>query len=755
MLRSTPTRGTRLPASRRSGGRPRSAVRLLVCLCWGILLGGAAGAPTGAAPAEAQATQSSTPAINPADSPAISPAGATPELPAKPAQKPRTPPSPITVSPRQAQAADDAYLAGAKDVERQDLSAAIRNFARAVRLNPKNRDYSLALIVTRENYVTELVEHAARARAAGKPAEADKLLAQAHSIDPDNPVVAQHFAMDGIKQASLAEASAGKPKWPGPFYGSIDPSKFPAQDIASTLQGPVELAPLKGKKDIHLHGTLQMVATTLYGMFGIKASLHPSLNGYGPPIDLDMNNVDFAGATRALGLVANVFAVPLQPKMVMLARDTRENREDLMPEFEETIYVPGHSEKEMQELGNVARTIFNVKGVTASPTGGFILMRGQEQVLREVNAVFDDLLGGAPELLFDVSLYEIDHSIENNIGTIPPNAAGVFSVASEAQSLVTSNVSIIDEAVAAGLITLNGNSLQNLITEVEFLVASGTVTASQYTNLLGIFGGGLGLAGLYLGSTPSFELALNSSDVSVLDSTRILGDSGAASEFRVGSRYPVTTGTFSTGLGTSASGALSGLSTSGSSISALLNQYLGSNTQTIPEIQYEDLGITLKLTPQVLHDNEVSLVLSLKDEALGAGSLDGIPVLNNRSLSSTVIVPEGYTAMLATLVSTQEIKDLTGLPGLSELPGFQGTNQDLSKQSTEILITITPHIVREGRLRIVSRRLETVNNHSTGSEGGVEGSGLAAGLRPRSPAAAGSAPPAAGPPGAPRTSPHP
>ena len=638
-------------------------------------------------------------------------------------------------------------------MERQDLSAAIRNFARAVRLNPKDRDYSLALIVTRENYVTELVERAARARTAGKPAQADKLLAEAHSIDPDNPVVAQHFAMGGIKEASLAEAA--KPKWPGPFYGSIDPSKFPAQDIASTLQGPIELAPLKGKKDIHLHGTLQMVATTLYGLFGIKVSLHPSLSGYGPPIDLDMNNVDFAGATRALDLVANVFAVPLQPKMVMLARDTRQNREDLMPEFEETIYVPGHSEKEMQELGNVARTIFNVKGVTASPTGGFILMRGQEQVLREVNAVFDDLLGGAPELLFDVSLYEIDHSIENNIGTIPPNAAGVFSVASEAQSLVTSNVSIIDEAVADGLLTLSGNPLQNLITEVEFLVASGTVTASQYTNLLGIFGGGLGLSGLYLGSTPSFELALDSSDVSLLDSTRILGNSGAASEFRVGSRYPVTTGTFSTGLGTSASGALSGLTTSGSSIAALLNQYLGSNTETIPEIQYENLGITLKLTPQVLHDNEVSLVLSLKDEALGAGSLDGIPVLNNRSLSSSVIVPEGYTAMLARLVSTQEVKDLTGLPGLSELPGFQGTDQDISKQSTEILITITPHIVREGRLRIVSRRLETVNNHSTGSEGGVEGSGLAAGLRPRSPAAAGSAPPAAGPPGAPRTSPHP
>ncbi len=632
------------------------------------------------------------------------------------------------LSPGQVRAADDAYLAGARYVAHRDLASAIRSFTRATRLNPKNRDYALALIVTRENYVTELVERAAQARAAGNPTQADKLLAQARSLDPDNPVVAQHFAMEGTRNPLLTGAAAGAPKWPGLFYGSIDPSKFPAQDIASTLQGPIDLLPFKGKKDVHLHGTLQMVAKSLYGLYGIKASLHPSLNAPGPPIDLDMNGVDFAGATRALDMVANIFAVPLQPKAVMLARDTEQNRQELMPEFEETVYVEGHSDKEMQELGNVARTIFNVKEVTASSTGGFILLRGQEQVLREVNAVYDDLLGGAPELLFDVSLYEIDHSIENNIGATLPNSGGVFSVASEAESLITSNQTLIDEAVASGLLTLNGTALQNLIKEVEFLVASGTVTATQYTNLLGIFGNGLGLSGLYLGSTPTFELALDSTDVSILDSTRILGQSGAPSEFRVGSRYPVTTGTYSTGVGSSLSSSLSGLTNTGSSISALLNQYLGSSSVTVPEIQYEDLGITLKLTPQVLHNNEVSLSVDLKDEALGGASLDDIPILNNRTLSSSVIVPEGYTAMLATLVSTEEVKDLTGLPGLSELPGFQGTDQDISKQSTEILITVTPHVVREGRLQIVSRRLDTANNHNKASAGMGEETGEAAGL---------------------------
>ncbi|MGC9199328.1 MAG: type II secretion system protein GspD [Acidobacteriaceae bacterium] len=670
------------------------------------------------------ASQVPAPAVSAADSPASIPAGATPALPQPPEKRPQATTDKTTVSPKQAQEADDAYLDGARHVEHRDLAAAIRSFTRAVRLNPKDRDYALALIVTRENYVTELVERSAKASAAGDAAQASKLLAEAHSLDPDNPVVAQHFAKNGAQNALRAGGASQAPKWPGYFYGSIDPSKFPVQDIASTLEGEVELTPLKGKRNIHLHGALQMVAETLYGLYGIKVSLHPSLSQPGPPIDLDMNGVDFAGATRAFDLVANAFAVPVEPNRVVLARDTRENREALMPEYEEAIYVEGHSNTEMQELGNVARTVFGLQNVTASATGGFILVRGQQQVLREVNAVYNDLLGGTPELLFDVSLYEIDHSIENNIGATLPNSVGGFSVASEAESLITSNESLINEAVANGLLTLNGSPLQNLINEVEFLVASGTVTASQYTNLLGVFGNGLGLSGLFLGSSPSFALALDSSDVSILDSTRIMGQSGQPAEFRVGSRYPVTTGTYSTGLSSTLSSSLSGLTNTGSSISALLNQYLGSNSVTVPEIQYEDLGITLKLTPQVLHNNEVSIAINLKDEALGAGSLDGIPVLNNRALTSSILVPEGYTAMLATLVSTEEIKALVGLPGLSELPGFQGTDQDLSNQSTQILITITPHIVRQGRLQIVSRRIETANNRYEPSGGGGEAAGL-------------------------------
>ena len=642
---------------------------------------------------------------SPADSPASIPAGATPAIHSAPASRHESKSVSTSISAKQVREADDAYLEGAKQVEHKNLEAAVRSFEQAVHLNPQYRDYSLALIVTRENYVTELVQRAATARSLGDIAEAEALLAQAHKIDPDNRVVAQHFEVISPTTPNPAATAPG----PGLFYSSIDPMKFPARDIASTLRGPIQLDPLPGKRDVHLHGAQQSVIRDLYSLYGITATFDTSVSA-GAPVRLDMDNVAFATAARVLDITAHIFAVPVQPKNVLVAADTQENRNALMPQVEETIYLPGHPNEEMQELANLARNIFDIKQVTASATGGYLLLRGDENVLRQVNAIYDDMLDGNPEVLFDVNLYEFNKTSDNNIGATLPSSVGAFSIAAEAQSLVSANQSLLNQAIAAGLLTLSGSPLQNLLTEVGFLVASGTVSAAQYTNLLGIFGGGLTLAGLYLGSNTSFNMALNASDVRLLDTVQIRSTSRQPVNFRAGTRYPVITATYSSGVSSSLASSLSGLNINGTSVSSLLSQYLGSNSVNVPQFQYEDLGITLKMTPQILHSDEVQLALDMKIEALAGSRINSIPVLNNRALTSTITVPAGYTAMLATVVTTSETKAITGLPGLSELPGFQGTEQDRRKSSTELLITITPHIVRTGRMQISSRRIAVVRS---------------------------------------------
>lgn len=642
-----------------------------------LLVCGSACAQTADQPAAPNAA--STPVSTPAGTLAARPTGPT-------SASAKRPP----ISESQARQADDAYLEGAKEIEHNNLVAAERSFAKAVELNPGKQEYVLSLAVTREHRLTELVQSAAKARLMGDDKRADDLLAQAKAIDPENSIVTQHLGVDASPRPKIVEAESLAGRKPGDSFG-----------------GPIEFEPTPGTKSFHLRGNSQDVIRSIYSTFGITTTFDDSVTG-GSQIKFDLDDVDFATATRVLRDVAHVFAVAVQPKSALVAKDTAENRERLTPQVEETIYLPGVSSDEMKELADVARNIFELKQVTASPTGGNILVRGDEGTIRLLNATYADMVDGGSDVLLDIHLYEIDKTHIVNIGAQLPNSAGVFAAASELQSVLNSNQSLINQAVASGIIKLTGNPSVDIPNELGVLYAAGQLSSiSQLTGLLGLFGkyAGFPLAGLFLSGGSTFNLALNESDARTLDDVQVRASDNQSVTFRSGTRYPITTSTYSTGVSSSLASSVAGVSVGGTSLSNLLNQYLGTSSVTIPQIQYEDLGITVKAKSRILRTGDVHLELDMKIEALGGGSNDGIPILNNRSLTSTITVPAGQTALLASELTRDEARSIDGLPGLSELPGFQGTDKDADIASDELLITITPHIVRAGSMRVASRRL--------------------------------------------------
>ena len=657
----------------------RSPRRGVACLSCSGVLGLALLGASGAFAQDASSASAATPAGT--DTPAVTVSIA----PAAPAP---------TVSHRRAHEAEAAYLEGAKAVDRRDFATAEKSFARAIQLNPANREYALALIVTREHAVTALVQDAAKARLLGNTARAEELLTQARALDPDSPVIEQHFS-------ALAPIETTPPP----------------HNVNASLGGEIELAPTTGVKDVHLRGSAQDLLRSLYSLYGLRASIDPSVT-LSVPVRLDLDSATFADAARVAGSVTHTFAVPLDAHSALIADDTEENRDKLQPQLEETVFMPGLPAEQMTDMANLARNVFDLKSVTASTASGSLVLRGDPQTLKVLNATYSNMLGGSSDVLLDVNLYEVDRTNTRNIGLQLPSTAGIFSVTAQAAQIVAANQSVVNQAIASGLIKLTGNSLTDLITEVGFLIASGTVSVAQYTNLLGIFGNGLSLAGLYIGSGATFHLLLNSSDVRTLDAVKLRAGDREPANFRAGSRYPIETGVYSSGLSNSLASSVAGLNINGTSVSSLLQQYLGSASTTVPQIQFEDLGLTLKATPQILHGGSVQLALEMKIESLGGTKLNGIPVLNERQLTSTVVIPAGQTALLVSQLSTSESRAVQGVPGLSDLPGFQGTtNHSTEKDSGELLITITPHLVREGYLHIASRPLMLPHSEGTGAGG--------------------------------------
>ncbi len=615
-----------------------------------------------------------------ANTPASVPAGA--EQPATPQpQTANIPPEP-NIPAKQAREAEDAYLQGAKEVERRDLEAAEKSFVRATQLNPNNRDYALALIVTREHRLTELVQQAAKQRELGNNQRAEELLVEARKLDPDNAVIAQHFGSSAIPAGS---------------------ELLPDNSIANSLGGPVKLEPKPGKQDVHLRGNASAILRQLYSQFGIAASMDSSVRSLFP-IRLDLEGVTFEQAARIASEMTKTFAIPVQAHTALIAEDTADNRKRLKPQEEETLYMPGLQEGQMTEMANLARAVFDLTSVTASPTTDTIVLRGDPDNLKILNATYDSLLSGNSDVMLDIKLYEVDRTHTRNIGFQLPSSFGIFSIVQEAQQLVTSNQSLISQAIAAGVIKLSGNPLTDLLAEVAFLIGTGAASAAQFGNIIGVVGNGLTLSGVYIGSPLTINLLLNSSDVRMLDALQIRAGTNQDATFRAGTRYPIQTSIYTYGVQGSVASSIAGLNINGSSVGSLLQQFLGNNAQvSVPQIQYEDLGLTVKATPVILRAGTVQLKLDLKLESLGSGSVNNIPVLNNRQLTSIATVPVGQTALLASEVSSSEMRNVQGLPGLSELPGFQSTTNTNKTVSTgELLITITPHIVREGGLRIAS-----------------------------------------------------
>ncbi len=114
-------------------------------------------------------------------------------------------PVPSAPSKKNMREAEGAYLAGAKKLQRDDLNGAEREFARAQKLGPQNRDYAIATSMARQHRLMELVQQAGKEKLAGNQGKAEKLLAQARAIDPQNPLVLEHSGL--ALQTSAGEAA--------------------------------------------------------------------------------------------------------------------------------------------------------------------------------------------------------------------------------------------------------------------------------------------------------------------------------------------------------------------------------------------------------------------------------------------------------------------------------------------------------------------------------------------------------------------
>ena len=601
--------------------------------------------------------------------------------------------APTTATSGDAQRAEQAYVAGARLLERQDLAGAQADFARAAQLDPGHTEYNQAFMLTREHRVSELVQGAAKARIAGQADQATLLLAEAKTIDPANDLVLEHTNGGGAAGGQTTAKAQIK---------LADPLAF---------AGAIEIRPNPGRVNFDLRGTAKDIAAKVATTFGVKVVFDPSDvadSQPASPMHFILEQATYAEAMPILLKMGHLFAVPVDTKLLLVAKDNQENRARLERQIEETIYVPASTPEQLTELTNVIKNVFDVKQVVVGAASGSILVRAPGATLKALNETLEDLIDGAAEVVLDIKLVTVDKSRTVDTGTQTPTSAGAFSVYGEATSLVNANQQLVQTLISSGGYVPTGNSATDILNEALYLILSGAVQDAKLAGLIAIIGNGLTTTGLFLGSGATVNFALNTSDVRALDDLTVRVGDRQATTLRVGQKYPITTATYSSGVSSATRSALSGVTINGVNAGQLLNQVLGSaSAATIPQVQFEDLGITLKTTPAVLRSGLVDIKMELKIEALTGQSANNIPVLTSRNFVSDITIADGASAVMLSDLSRTESAAISGLPGLSELPGFQQTAaDDLRERATsELMLLVTPHIVRHRKNLTASRQI--------------------------------------------------
>lgn len=572
----------------------------------------------------------------------------------------------VTVKPRDRRKAAQLYLRASKLYEQGQYEKALDNYGKAATLDPSNRDYVLASEVARSHAVTWLIQTAAKDRIHGDNAAARAAVERARNFDPQNPEVTQHLY-------ELADAA-------------IPPSSQSVYEATAADDiGAPRIEPKKDLQSFHLRIDRRQLLQQVFKAYGIEASIDQSVPG--AQVHFDLDSVNFDQAATAISEATDTFWVPLDAHRVVIARNTRENRQLFLREELETVYLPTLTTGDTTEMTNLAKNVFSITQFSIQQDSRTITVRAPSKTLDAFNRTLQDLLDAHSQVMLDVKLIQLAHTSEHNTGVQPPQQVTAFNVYAEEQSILNANQALVQQIISSGL-AAPGDTLAIL----GILLASGQISNSIFNNGIALFGGGLTLSGISPGPA-TVNLSLNSSDSKELDDIQLRLADGQDETVKSGSRYPILQASYS-GLATSGVN-IPGLTSAGSSsgLTSLLSSITGSTTQ-IPQVQYQDLGLTLKANPRIMRNGDVALNLDMKITSLAGELLNGIPVLNNRSYTGVITLKEGAGVVLISEMDKQETSALSGTPGLTQIPGLNNvTDKDIQKNYSTLLILITPHLI--------------------------------------------------------------
>ncbi len=616
---------------------------------------------------------------------------------------------------------DKLLAEGRKFEQKKEWDKALELYEQALAEDAGDSAYLIAVRRVRFQAGQAHVDRGQKIREQGNLQEALAAFEKAFATDPASAIAQQEIQ----RTREMIERERKKTQPAKPEERGMTPAELARRETQArmeSMESPPELRPLSRQR-INLRMTKQpakVLFETVGKLAGINLIFDPDFRQdaiASRDQNIELSNATLDQALDYLAVMTKSFWKPLSANAIFVTNDNQTKRRDYEDYVVKVFYLQNVTQpQDLQEVATNIRALTDIRRVFTSTSQNAVIVRGTTDQVALAEKLVNDLDRPRAEVVIDVLVMEANKSKTRDLAA--SIASGATSGLSAPITFSPRNPVLLGGQTGTTTGTTTGDT-------------TGTtpqIPPYGYPNQYGYGGynpygyGGSGGYGVGTGlgasqtnqlvslariariSTNDFSITLPGAllealmtdrNTKVLQSPQIRVADGMKASLRIGDQVPIATGSFQPGMG-------------GVGISPLVNT----------QFQYKDVGVNLDVTPRVHGTDEVTLHVELEISTVRDRiDIGGIaqPVIGQRKAVLDLRIREGEVNILGGLMQDQDTKLVSGVPGLSSIPGLRRlfSSESIERSQSELLIALIPHVVRtsgisETNLKAVAAGTDTV-----------------------------------------------
>ncbi|HEX9001676.1 MAG TPA: secretin N-terminal domain-containing protein [Blastocatellia bacterium] len=530
------------------------------------------------------------------------------------------------------------FKEGAKHESAEQWDLAAERYALAVSDEPGNAEYRLRLLRAMQMASLMFAARGDLLETKNDFAGAYNAYGRAAFYDPTNEVV--KLKMARMLEQQRAQLSGEEAVSYNPRTGNVVPTsneiRTPQRAARSEVLQRVE----------YKEGTsLKLVIENMARLLNLNVVFDESFKDNNK-FSLALSDVTLAKAMDILMLQSKLIFEQADRRTLIVYADNPTNRQRLERLLVKTFYLSNADINETRTL--VQANLGPQRQVNISKQLNALVIRATPSELAVAQALIESLDKNRAEVVIDVGIYEVSNSTSLEIGN----------------QLATSGVTT-DAGTSGSLGDLGG---------------LGRAGVSALAGSLFGIGGGIGTI---IGLPPSsLSLLQTRGNSKLLANTQIHALDGEQNQTVVGRSVPVRIGSTYVGTTTTTT---------------------NNNNATVDSIQYRDVGLVIDLTPTITNEGYVQIKMKLESSNVEASATDSTltPSFTKRSLTTISRVQDGVTSVVAGVKQDNKGDTRATIPFIGMLPlvGRLFTTPKQTSSQSDIVITVTPHIIRSAVIK--------------------------------------------------------